>query len=70
MVIHANGLGSRGTARGGSGRSGVELGVSENGLDHRLAFSVKLAAGVGLKHAAHERVGAAAAAGPCAVSRA
>src|SRR5215207_2467455 len=46
----------------------VELRVSEHRLDHRLAFSVELAAGVGLKHAAHERVGAAAPAGPRALA--
>ena len=46
----------------------VELGVSEDRLDHRLAFSVELAAGVGLEHAAHERVGAAAPAGPGALA--
>lgn len=35
------------------------LGLSEHGLDHRLAFSVKPAAVVTGEHGAHERVAAA-----------
>jgi len=42
----------------------VELGVGEDRLDHRLAFGVKRAAGVGLEDASHERVEAAVPAGP------
>src|SRR5829696_9684674 len=44
----------------------VELGVGEDRLDHRLAFGVELAARVGVKDAAHERVKAAVPAGTCA----
>src|ERR687886_548359 len=42
----------------------VELRVSEYRLDQRGAFLVERLAGVGLKHAPHERVRAALPAGP------
>jgi hypothetical protein len=41
----------------------VELGVGEDGFDHLLAFAIQVAACVGQKDAAYERVAAAVAAG-------